>query len=86
MNLKCPVGKKLSFDNDSVAENDDNFSLICTSEGQYLIPKYLPKCVDSCWIRLPTPPAETGLEPVIPPNTIPTGSYGTYICRVLLMR
>ena len=31
-------------------------------------------------MRLPDPPSHTGLEPVIPRNTIPSGQFGKYAC------
>ena len=44
-----------------------------------------PKCVSSCPMRLPDIASETeqdtGLEPVIPPNTIAAGQFGHYICK-----
>ncbi len=39
-----------------------------------------PTCVNSCWRRLPAVPDRTGLEPVIPENTIPSGQHGKYVC------
>ena len=33
----CPAGEKLSFDNDTVFENDDKYSVICTTMGKYQV-------------------------------------------------
>lgn len=44
-------------------------------------PEIWPQCVDWCWLRLPQPPEHTGLQPLVPMNTIPTGSHGKYVCR-----
>eukprot|EP00094_Tigriopus_californicus_P010555 TCALIF_10183-PA protein Name:"Protein of unknown function" AED:0.03 eAED:0.03 QI:77/0.69/0.85/0.92/0.46/0.64/14/49/592 len=80
----CPLERKFSFDNDSFFENDDKYTVLCTTLQQYTAmeePAWWPKCVKSCWMRLPTPPEYSGLEPIIPDNTIPVGQYGQYKCK-----
>ncbi len=71
LDLECPAGTKPSFDDDGVAENDDLYSIVCHHEGFYPIPETWPECVPSCWVKVPDPPDYTGLEPVVPTNTIP---------------
>ena len=54
------------------------------SRLSYLAPKKKenwPKCVKSCWRKLPPLPIETGLaQQWTRPNKIPAGSFGYYRC------
>ena len=45
------------------------------------VPREWPTCVPSCWMRLPVPPPHSGLEAVVPTNTIPVGQHGKYVCK-----
>lgn len=84
VDFMCPADRKFSFDNDTFIENDDKYTILCTTLQIYTAmeePAWWPKCVKSCWMRLPTPPEYSGLEPVIPKNTIAVGQYGQYKCK-----
>ena len=40
-----------------------------------------PKCVKTCWRKLPPVPIETGLaQKWVRPNKVPAGQYGQYRC------
>ncbi len=80
VNLKCPPGWKLSFDNDTMDSWDDLFSVTCTASQIYSVSNYFPGCVGFCDSCLPEAPDVTGLVPVTPPNTIPIGGFGQYVC------
>lgn len=81
VNFMCPSDKKLSMDNDGFNDHDDKYTVTCTTRKSLKAPKVWPTCVAPCWRRLPVPPGKTGLSPVVPPNTIPAGQYGKYICN-----
>ena len=83
-NLKCSANKnedlKFSFDNDSFNAWDDFFTIACSPLQNYNFPTHWPECVKSCKNCLPEAPLHTGLLPVKPPNSIPIGSFGEYVC------
>ena len=60
------------------------YTVLCSTRLSYLAPKtkdYWPKCVKSCWRKLPPVPPETGLsQRWVRPNKIPAGQYGQYRC------
>ena len=81
LNLKCPSGLRLSFDNDTFDEWDNEFTIVCSYLETFTLPKYWPKCVKACEECLPDPPLHTKLISVIPPNSIPIGGFGQYKCE-----
>ena len=83
VNLKCPNGWKLSYDNDTIDAWDDLFTVTCTPLKLYTESEYWPSCVKACKLCLPDPPQHTGLLTITPENTIPIGSHGQYICNDL---
>lgn len=78
--FKCPEGLKLSNDTDQFDPNDDQQAVLCNSRLMYDSPEFWPICVKPCFRKLPAPPLGTGLVGVVPPNTIPAGQRGRYIC------
>ena len=74
------IGPLLSFDNDSFNAWDDFFTIACSPLQKYTFPKYWPECVKSCKNCLPDAPLHTGLLPVVPPNSIPIGGFGEFVC------
>ena len=79
-NLKCPDGSKISHDNDSYNNWDDLYTIGCSPLEKYIDPEYWPTCVEFCRNCLPDAPEHTKLQPVLPPNTIPVGRSGEYVC------
>ena len=82
--FKCPEGLKLSLDDDNFDAYDDQFTVLCTTSGTYQAPtkkENWPKCVNPCMRRLPEAPKESGMTAYIPPNTVPAGQYGKYLCN-----
>ena len=61
------------------------YTVLCTSRLSYTAPKTeegWPKCVKTCWRKLPPVPSETGLaQQYIRPNKVPAGNYGRYNCK-----
>ena len=61
------------------------YTVLCTSLLSYTAPETKhswPKCVKTCWRKLPPVPVETGLaQQMIRANKIPAGEYGEYHCN-----
>ena len=57
--------------------NEAEFFSNCTVCQALVIAIFSTVFFQSC---LPEAPQNTGLQPVTPPNTIPVGGYGKYIC------
>ena len=82
IDFQCPSGKQLSIDSDGYHANDDKFTVLCTTRGNYEVPRNWPTCVRFCPIRMPYKPlSKTGLVGVEGLNTVPSGKYGRYICQ-----
>ena len=60
------------------------YTVLCSSRRSYMVPKKeedWPKCVKTCWRKLPPVPIETGLaQKWVRPNKVPAGQYGQYRC------
>lgn len=78
--LKCPQGLKLSFDNDTIDHWDDLFSVTCLPILRYSNEIYWPTCVKDCKVCLPPAPVNSGLIPIVPPNSIAIGDFAQYQC------
>ena len=82
IDFQCPSDKQLSDDSDTYHAYDDKFTVLCTTRGNYDVPRNWPTCVRFCPIRIPYKPLnKTGLVGVEGWNTVPSGKYGQYICQ-----